>query len=85
MWPVRLETRPDLVLLLIVTLWLPFNLTLPLLGWRELVGHLPMYGILALLLIWGEERTETQQALVEGIAQQEKAPQEGVSSRVPRG
>jgi hypothetical protein len=72
------------VRLVIVILWLPFNLTLPLLGWRELVGHLPIYGILALLLIWGEERPETQQALVEGIAQQEKAPQEGVLSRAPR-
>lgn len=42
-------------LLILVTL-VPFNLTLPFLGWRELVGHLPTYGILALLLIWGDER-----------------------------
>lgn len=40
-------------LLILVTL-LPFNLTLPFLGWRELVGHLPIYGIMALLLLWGE-------------------------------
>ena len=29
------------VRLLILALWVPFNLTLPLLGWSELVGHLP--------------------------------------------
>ncbi|MGQ0560882.1 MAG: DoxX protein, partial [Gemmatimonadota bacterium] len=40
----------------IVIMWLPFNLTLPLLGWRELVGHLPIYGIMAVLLICGDER-----------------------------
>ncbi len=48
----------------ILIAWLPFNLTLPLLGWQELVGHLPIYGIMGLLLIWGEERPEQDQALV---------------------
>jgi DNA-directed RNA polymerase specialized sigma24 family protein len=38
-----------------VLLWLPFTLTLPLLGWRERVGNLPVYGIMALLLICGDE------------------------------
>jgi len=56
------------VRLLILVLWLPFNLTLPLLGWSELVGHLPIYGIMGLLLIWGESRPESDQALVEGVA-----------------
>jgi len=60
------------VRLVILLLWLPFNLTLPLLGWRELVGHLPIYGIFALLLIWGEERGETEGAMVEGIGRQER-------------
>ena len=41
------------VRLMILILWLPFNLTLPFLGWTELVGHLPIYGVMALLLIWG--------------------------------
>ncbi len=41
-------------LLILVTL-VPFNLTLPFLGWRELVGHLTTYGIFALLLLWGHE------------------------------
>jgi hypothetical protein len=42
----------------ILVLWLPFNLTLPYLGWTELVGHLPLYGIMALLLVAGERRSE---------------------------
>jgi uncharacterized membrane protein YphA (DoxX/SURF4 family) len=37
----------------ILAAWVPFNLTLPYLGWVELVGHLPIYGIMAVLLIWG--------------------------------
>jgi hypothetical protein len=42
------------VRLVIVVTLIPFNLSLPFLGWRELVGHLPTYGILALLLLWGD-------------------------------
>jgi len=57
------------VRLLILALWLPFNLTIPLLGWPELVGHLPIYGIMGLLLIWGEERPESDRALMEGISE----------------
>ncbi len=37
----------------ILTAWVPFNLTLPYLGWVELVGHLSIYGIMAVLLFWG--------------------------------
>jgi hypothetical protein len=53
-------------LIIIVTL-IPFNLTLPFLGWRELVGHLPIYGILALLLLWGDERPGEEGALVRAL------------------
>jgi len=53
-------------LIIIVTL-VPFNLTLPFLGWRELVGHLPTYGILALLLLWGDERPGEKGALVRAL------------------
>jgi hypothetical protein len=53
-------------LVILVTL-LPFNLTLPFLGWRELVGHLPTYGILALLLLWGDERPGERGALVRAL------------------
>lgn len=57
-------------LVILITL-LPFNLTLPFLGWRELVGHLPTYGIMALLLIWGGNKRETERALVDAISDKE--------------
>lgn len=53
-------------LVIIVTL-IPFNLTLPFMGWRELVGHLPTYGILALLLLWGDERPGEKGTLVRAL------------------
>jgi hypothetical protein len=53
-------------LVILVTL-IPFNLSLPFMGWRELVGHLPIYGILALLLLWGDERTGERGALVRAL------------------
>lgn len=37
---------------IIVVAWLPFNLTLTVFRWQELVGHLPFYGVMALLLVW---------------------------------
>lgn len=60
------------VRLMTLVLWVPFNLTLPFLGWRELVGHLPIYGIMALIVVWGEERKATQEAFVSGVRKQEK-------------
>lgn len=60
------------VRLMTLILWVPFNLTLPFLGWRELVGHLPIYGIMALIVIWGEERKQTQQAFVSGVKMKEQ-------------
>jgi hypothetical protein len=59
------------VRLMILILWVPFNLTLPFLGWRELVGHLPIYGVMALLLIWGKPARRTEAAMVTGIAERE--------------
>jgi hypothetical protein len=55
------------VRLIIIIALIPFNLTLPFMGWRELVGHLPTYGILALLLLWGEERPGERGALVRAL------------------
>lgn len=50
----------------IVLAWIPFNLTLPFLGWVELIGHLPMYAIMGVLLLWGSGRdvASFQRALV---------------------
>lgn len=39
--------------LVIIALWVPSNLTLPYLGWVELAGHMPIYGVLLLLLVVG--------------------------------
>lgn len=61
------------VRLMTLILWVPFNLTLPFLGWRELIGHLPVYGVLALVLIWDKTRPETEPAFVSGM--REKDPE----------
>ena len=37
----------------------PTNLTLTVFSWTELIGHLPIYGILAVLLLWGSGKDET--------------------------
>lgn len=55
------------VRLIIILTLIPFNLTLPFLGTRELVGHLPTYGILALLLLWGDERPGEEGTLVRAL------------------
>jgi hypothetical protein len=55
------------VRLMIILTLIPFNLSLPFFGWTELVGHLPTYGILALLLLWGDERPGEQGALVRAL------------------
>ncbi|HEY8851079.1 MAG TPA: hypothetical protein VIM36_02790 [Gemmatimonadaceae bacterium] len=57
-------------LVILVTL-IPFNLTLPFLGWRELVGHLPTYGMLALLLLWGDEPQGERGTLVKALQRDE--------------
>ena len=53
----------------IVVLWLPFNLTLAVFGWRELVGHLPIYGAMAALAVWGRGSVADVQALRRGLLQ----------------
>lgn len=45
----------------ILLAWLPFNLTLAVFDWVELVGHLPIYGAMAILLVW--EGSDTERAL----------------------
>lgn len=44
----------------ILVAWVPFNLTLTIFTWSELVGHLPFYGAMAVLLVWerGEENLD---------------------------
>lgn len=38
---------------IVVVALVPTNLTLTVFSWPELIGHLPIYGILAVLLLWG--------------------------------
>lgn len=40
--------------LAIILAWFPFNITLIPFGWDELLGHLPIYGIMFLLLVASE-------------------------------
>ena len=43
---------------IIVIAWLPFNLTLTIFDWVELIGHLPFYGAMAFLLVWTPEEQD---------------------------
>lgn len=53
----------------IFVLWFPFNLTLALFGWQELVGHLPIYGAMAMLAVWGSGGADDDAALARGLRQ----------------
>jgi uncharacterized membrane protein YphA (DoxX/SURF4 family) len=37
---------------IILIAWIPINMTLTIFNWTELIGHLPIYGTLAVLLLW---------------------------------
>jgi uncharacterized membrane protein YphA (DoxX/SURF4 family) len=41
---------------IILIAWIPVNLTLTVFNWTELIGHLPIYGTLAVLLVWSPGR-----------------------------
>ncbi len=41
---------------IILVAWIPINLTLTIFNWTELIGHLPIYGTLAVLLVWSPGR-----------------------------
>lgn len=43
--------------LTLIIAWVPFNLTLSYFNWNstEFIGHLPIYGAVAVLMIWGPE------------------------------
>jgi len=51
---------------IIVIAWFPFNLTLTIFDWVELVGHLPFYGALAVLLVWTPSK-EDERLWLEGL------------------
>lgn len=60
--------------LVILFLWLPFNLTLTAFGWQELVGHLPIYAIMAVVLLWGPGGDEDVEALRAGLIPEREKP-----------
>jgi uncharacterized membrane protein YphA (DoxX/SURF4 family) len=41
---------------IIIAAWGVINLTLTIFSWVELVGHLPIYGIMAVLLVWAPSK-----------------------------
>jgi uncharacterized membrane protein YphA (DoxX/SURF4 family) len=51
---------------IILTAWVFINMTLTIFDWVELVGHLPLYGIMAVLLVWTPSH-EDQRLWVQGV------------------
>ncbi len=51
---------------IVVIAWFPINVTLTLFAWEELIGHLPIYGVMAVLLVWGSNAKDLP-LLLEGL------------------
>ena len=51
--------------LIVASAWVLINMSLTVFSWVELVGHLPLYGVMAILLVWTphEERLWTKGVL----------------------
>jgi hypothetical protein len=47
--------------LIVASMWLLINMSLTVFSWIELVGHLPIYGVMAVLLVWTSEEKDQQQ------------------------
>lgn len=62
---------------IILIAWVPVNMTLTIFNWTELVGHLPIYGALAVLLIWSSE-AENRELWLGGLR---KGPLEILNSK----
>ncbi|MBN9390422.1 MAG: DoxX protein [Chloroflexi bacterium] len=69
--------------LVIMIAWVPFNLTLPFLGWLELAGHLPVYGIMLVLLILGPTQKVVAERSAVVLARQTGALPEKPSKAKP--
>lgn len=67
--------------IVILVLWFPSNLTLTVFGWRELVGHLPIYAVMALLLLWGAGGPLYVEALRAGLIPTAEKPVDGTARR----
>jgi hypothetical protein len=51
---------------IILIAWIPINMTLTIFNWTELIGHLPIYGTLAILLVWSAD-TENMRLWLAGL------------------
>jgi uncharacterized membrane protein YphA (DoxX/SURF4 family) len=60
---------------IIVTAWLFINMTLTVFNWVELLGHLPLYGIMAILLVWTPQE-EDQRLWTQGVLGKSTTPQD---------
>lgn len=60
---------------IIIAAWGVINLTLTIFSWVELVGHLPIYGIMAVLLVW-KPSDRTSRLWQRGIAPRPVQPRE---------
>ena len=52
--------------LIVATAWGLINMSLTVFNWVELVGHLPLYGVMAMLLVWTPQE-EDQRLWAEGV------------------
>jgi uncharacterized membrane protein YphA (DoxX/SURF4 family) len=70
---------------IIATTWVLINMTLTIFNWVELVGHLPMYGVMAVLLIWTPQDEKLWEAGILGRGEIEAPrifPEEGLKRAV---
>ena len=51
---------------IVATAWLFINITLTMFDWVELSGHLPLYGVMCILLIW-TPKEEDQRLWLRGV------------------
>jgi len=52
--------------LIVAGAWLLINMSLTVFNWVELVGHLPLYGVMAILLVWTPQ-DDDQRLWIEGV------------------
>ncbi len=45
---------------IILIAWIPINISLTVFNWTELIGHLPIYGTFAVLIIWSTGRSNLE-------------------------
>src|SRR5262245_24128690 len=74
--------------LIVATAWVFINMTLTIFNWVELVGHLPLYGVMGVLLVWTPAEAE-QRLWVRGVLGRESEERTektfgGSAARLPK-